>query len=120
MDYIIDAKNRILGRLASEIALILQDKDKPSYNPRLSGKNRVIIKNAHLIKVTGRKEEQKIYYHHTGYIGHLKETRFKEMFEKNPDRVLKLAVRGMLPKNKLLSQRLKRLIIEKENKKDNG
>lgn len=115
MDYIIDAKNRVLGRLASEIALILQDKDKPSYDPRLSGKNRVVVKNIRLIKVTGRKEEQKIYYRHTGYIGHLKEIKFKEMFQKNPDRILRLAVRGMLPKNRLLNQRLKRLIIEKEN-----
>lgn len=114
-DYTIDAKNQKLGRLASKIALILQDKDRPVYDPRLEGENRVIVKNVHLIKVTGRKEDQKIYYRHTGYVGHLKAIKFKEMFVKDPARVLRLAVKGMLPKNKLLNRRLKRLIIEKQN-----
>jgi len=112
-DHIIDAKNQILGRLASKIALLLQDKDNPVYDPRLAGENRITVKNVHLIKVTGRKEKQKIYYHHTGYIGHLKEVKFQDMLQKDPARILKLAVKGMLPKNRLLNKRLKRLIIEK-------
>jgi len=119
-DYIIDAKNQTLGRLSSKIALLLQDKDRPSYNPRLAGENRITVKNAHLIKVTGRKEKQKTYYRHTGYIGHLKAIKFQDMLQKDPARVLRLAVKGMLPKNRLLDKRLKRLIIEKEIKENNG
>jgi len=112
-DYIIDAKNQTLGRLSSNIALILQGKDSPSYNPRLVGENRITVKNANLIKVTGRKENQKTYYRHTGYIGNLKAIKFQDMLQKDPARVLRMAVKGMLPKNRLLDKRLKRLIIEK-------
>lgn len=111
-DYIIDAKNKRLGRLASEIAVILQGKKNPDYEPRLSGSDRVIVKNADKITLSGKKFKQKVYYHHTGYIGHLKEKKFAEVFAKNPAWVLHHAVRLMLPKNRLRVKRLKRLIIE--------
>ncbi len=111
-DHIIDAKNKRLGRLASEIAVILQGKNKADYEPRLSGSQRVIVKNITRISLSGRKTEQKVYYRHAGQLGHLKERKFKEVFAKKPDWVLKNAVRLMLPKNKLAADRLKRLIIE--------
>ncbi|MDP3052588.1 MAG: 50S ribosomal protein L13 [bacterium] len=113
MDYIFDAKNKKLGRLASEIAIILQGKKNPDYEPRLPGTDRVIVKNITAIEVSGKKEEQKIYYHQTaGYLGHLKKKTYREVFAKEPARVLRLAVLRMLPKNKLQIKRMKRLIIE--------
>ncbi len=111
-DYIIDAKNKKLGRLASEIATVLQGKKNPQYQPRLEGEDRVIVKNAHDIVLTGNKANTKVYYRHGGHLGHLKEKKFADTFAKNPAWVLRHAVRGMLPKNKLTSKRLKRLIIE--------
>lgn len=112
MDYTVDAKNQKLGRLASKIASILQGKNSPHYNPRLAGDNRVIVKNVSRIEVSGRKFKQKIYYRHTGYIGHLKKRTYEEMFRKDPSKVLRLAVMRMLPKNKLRAKRIKNLIIE--------
>ncbi len=112
MDYIIDATNKKLGRLASEIAVILQGKKKPDYHPRLAGEDRVIVKNIDKIIFTGKKLEQKVYYRHTGPLGHLKEKKLKDIFSKNPAFVLRHAVRLMLPKNRLLKKRMKRLIIE--------
>jgi large subunit ribosomal protein L13 len=112
-EYIIDAKGKKLGRLASEIAIILQGKNKPSYDPRLEGEDKVIVKNVKDIVLTGNKFKTKVYYRHTGPLGHLKEKKFEEIFKKNPEWVLKHAVRLMLPKNRLTSKRLKRLIIEK-------
>lgn len=111
MDYHIDAKNKILGRLASEIAAILQGKQSPKYEPRIAGNDKVFLKNYKEIRLTGRKNEQKIYYRHTGYVGHLKERTFKQAFAKDPKWVLKEAVRRMLPKNSLNSKRLKRLVF---------
>lgn len=113
MDYIIDAKNKKLGRLASEIALILQGKKNPKYNPRLVGEDRVIVKNVSQIVLTGNKVKDKVYYKHTGPLGHLKVRKFEDVFKKDPAWVLKHAVRLMLPKNRLLKKRLKNLIIEK-------
>ncbi len=113
MDYIIDAKNKKLGRLASEIALILQGKKNPKYNPRLVGEDRVIVKNVSQIVLTGNKVKDKVYYKHTGPLGHLKARKFEDVFKKDPAWVLKHAVRLMLPKNRLLKKRLKNLIIEK-------
>ena len=113
MDYMIDATNQKLGRLASEIAVILQGKKSAGYDPRLSGMSKVVIKNAAKIQVTGRKAEEKIYYHHTGYMGHLKERRYKQVFGKSPEVVLRKAVFNMLPKNRLRQKRLNRLVIEK-------
>ncbi len=112
-EHVIDAKNKRLGRLASEIAVILQGKDKPSYNPRLEGNEVVRVKNVSGLVLTGSKEKTKIYYKHTGPLGHLKENKYADVFNKNPAWVLRHAVRLMLPKNKLAAKRLKRLIIEK-------
>jgi large subunit ribosomal protein L13 len=111
-EYTFDAGKKTLGRIASETALILQGKKNPDYNPRLAGEDRVIIKNVGQLKLTGRKEEQKIFYRHTGYMGHLREAKFKEAFAKNPIRVVRETVRKMLPKNRLLKNRLARLKIE--------
>ncbi len=111
-DYLIDAKNKKLGRLASEIAVILQGKNKADYEPRLAGNDRVIVKNVQKIIVSGSKADKKIYYKHTGPLGHLKENKFKNVFEKKPGWVLCHAVNLMLPKNRLRAKRMKRLIIE--------
>lgn len=114
MDYHIDAKNKILGRVASDIALILQGKKSASYaRNRVSG-DKVYVKNVHGIKVTGNKEKQKIYYHHTGYVGHLKELTFEQKFAKDPKSVLRRAVRKMLPRNFLNQKRLNNLIFVEE------
>ena len=111
MDYVLDAKNKRLGRIASEVATILQGKKSPRYEPRLVGSDRVLLKNVMGITVSGRKAKQKIYYRHTGYVGHLKKRTFEEAFAKNPRRVLLEAVRRMLPKNFLNSRRLKNVIF---------
>lgn len=117
-DHVIDVKNKSLGRVASEIAVLLQGKDTPDYNPRKVGSNRVVIKNIKLLKVTGRKADQKTYYRHTGYMGHLRSKTYKEAFAKNPEWVLRHAVLGMLPKNFLRSRRIKFLVFDEV--KDNG
>lgn len=111
-EFILDAKNRSLGRVASEAALILQGKQSASYEPRKVGDSKVVIKNVKQLKFTGKKLDGKIYYRHTGYIGHLKSKTLKEAFAKSPEWVLKHAVKGMLPKNLLLPKRLKLLTIE--------
>ncbi len=117
MDHHIDAKNKILGRLASEIASLLQGKKHPHYASNRVGSDRVFVKNYREIAVTGKKLTQKTYYHHTGYVGHLKETRLEERFAKNPKTVLRETVRKMLPRNFLNQKRLKHLIfVEKEKK----
>jgi len=112
MDYVINAENQKLGRLASQIAVILQGKQSPNYDPRLAGTDKIIIKNASKLVVTGKKAEQKIYYHHTGYMGHLRERSFKQLFARSPAAVLRRAVFNMLPKNRLRAKRLKRLVIQ--------
>lgn len=111
MDYHIDAKNKILGRLASEIATILQGKKSPAYEPRLVGSDKVFVKNFKEVKLTGKKFKEKVYYRHTGYVGHLKEKTFEQVFVKDPTRVIREAVRRMLPKNFLNAKRLKNLIF---------
>ncbi|MDO8584919.1 MAG: 50S ribosomal protein L13 [bacterium] len=113
MDYIIDAKNQRLGRLATQIAVTLQGKKNVKYEPRLRGEDRVVVKNAGGIVVTGGKEKKKIYYRHTGYMGHLREHLFAEEFAKHPGEVLREAVRRMLPRNFLRDKRLAMLKIEK-------
>ena len=113
MEHVIDATNQRLGRLATKVALILQGKLRPDYHPRLPGNDRVIVKNASKITVSGRKFSQKIYYRHTGYMGHLRERTYREFFEKSPSEVLRHDVARMLPKNKLQQKRLNRLIIER-------
>ena len=117
MDYRIDAKGKPLGRVASEIAGILQGKKSPAYAPRLAGGDRALVRNYDAITLTGNKADEKRYYRHTGYVGHLKERRFKEVFAKDPKRVMREAVRRMLPKNSLSPRRLKNLIfIDRDEK----
>jgi large subunit ribosomal protein L13 len=110
-EYKFNASNQILGRLATQIAVLLQAKNTPQYEQNKSGGVKVTVDNISKIKVTGKKYNQKLYRHHTGYIGHLKTRTYKQVFEKNPSEVLRKAVMGMLPKNKLRSKRIKNLII---------
>ncbi len=117
MDYHIDAKNKILGRVASEIAHILQGKKNPHYAPNRVSSDRVYVKNYGEVAVTGKKLQQKVYYRHTGYVGHLKETRLEERLAKNPKMAIREAVRKMLPKNFLNQKRLKHLIFVEEKQK---
>lgn len=119
MDYIIDAKNKRLGRLASEIAVILQGKKHADYNPRNEGSDRVLIKNISSISISGNKAIDKTYYRHTGYMGHLKEKSYKQVFEKDPKKVLWESVRRMLPKNFLNQRRMQRLVFVEANGKEN-
>jgi len=112
MEYIIDAKNKKIGRLASEIALILQNKKSAFYEPRLAGGNVVKVTNIDKVDITPKKMEQKIYYRHTGYMGHLKKKKLGEVFAESPAKVLRKAVERMLPKNFLRPKRLKLLVIE--------
>lgn len=113
MTHTIDATNQKVGRLATQIALILQGKLSADYDPRLAGSDRVVVKNVSKATVTGGKYTQKTYFRHTGYMGHLKEKTFKQIFESAPEKVLWQAVYNMLPKNRLRQKRLNRLIIEK-------
>jgi len=113
MQHVIDATNQKLGRLASQIALILQGKLNANYERRLAGEDRVVVKNASKIAVTGRKATQKIYYRHTGYMGHLKAAKYADVLAKTPEKILWYAVFNMLPKNDLRQKRLNKLVIEK-------
>ena len=108
----IDAEGKVLGRLATQIATLLRGKQKPDFAPNKDIDDIVIIKNIDKIRVTGKKYTDKIYYRHTGYLGGLKETNYKKIFEKNPSEVLIRAVYGMLPKNKLRDKQIKRLKFE--------
>ena len=99
--YVVDAEGQTLGRLASEVAKVLRGKNKPVYTPHVDTGDYVIIVNADKVAVTGKKMEQKIYYHHSDYVGGMKETTLKEMMAKKPEKVLELAVKGMLPKGPL-------------------
>lgn len=110
--HIIDASGKVLGRLASQISLLLQGKNRPDFAPYKDEGDIVVVKNVDKIKVTGKKVKQKKYIHHTGYLGSLKEVPFKKVFERNPSQVLRKAVWGMLPKNKLRAKRIKRLKFE--------
>mgnify|MGYP001246311697 FL=1 len=98
---VIDADGKVLGRLASEVAQILRGKHKPTYSPHMDTGDHVVIINASKIVVTGRKAQQKIYYRHSQYPGGLKEVPYERMFAKNPERVVRMAVKGMLPHNTL-------------------
>jgi large subunit ribosomal protein L13 len=108
----IDATDRPLGRLAVEIVGLLRGKHKEDFMPNKDAGDFVIIKNFKKIKFTGKKMDQKIYYRHSGYLGGLKETPLSKLFEENPVEVLKKAVWGMLPKNKLRPEQIKRLKVE--------
>jgi large subunit ribosomal protein L13 len=109
--YVVDAEGKVLGRLASEIATRLRGKHKPNYSTFMDVGDFIVVINADKVKLTGNKLENKTYYHHTGYIGHLKETTAKELLEKKPTEVLHKAVKGMLPKNTLGRAQLKKLKI---------
>lgn len=108
---LVDATGMTLGRLASEVAQILRGKNKPTYTPHVDTGDFVIVTNASKIKVSGAKATDKVYYHHTGYVGHLKSETFTEAMEKHPTRVIEHAVAGMLPKNTLGRQMLKKLKV---------
>ena len=99
--YVVDADGCTLGRLASGVASVLRGKNKPQFTPHVDPGDYVIIVNADKIKVTGKKLEQKIYYNHSDYVGGMRETTLKEMLAKKPERVIELAVKGMLPKGPL-------------------
>lgn len=105
----IDAQDKILGRLATEIALLLRGKNKPNFQSNQDKGDFVIVKNVDKIKFSGRKMEQKKYYHHSGYLGGLKATSLKKLFSRSPAEVLRRAVWGMLPNNKLRAEQIKRL-----------
>lgn len=107
--HILDATNKILGRLASEIAILLRGKQKPDFLPYKDMGDFVTVKNVGKIRLTGRKMEQKKYYRHSGYPGGLKEIHLKKLFKKDPGQILKIAIWGMLPKNKLRARQIKRL-----------
>jgi large subunit ribosomal protein L13 len=109
--YIFDATNKVLGRLATKVAIILRGKNKPNFTPNLNQGDFVEINNANAIKITGKKMENKEYLHHTGYPGGLKKIKMKEVFKKDPTKILRKAIFNMLPKNKLRNEMMKRLKI---------
>ena len=109
--FVVDATDRVLGRVATKIADKIRGKDKPSFTPHTDGGDYVIVINAEKIKVTGSKYNNKIYYRHSLYPGGLKSQTFKELIEKNPERVIEEAVKGMLPKNKLGKSIIKKLKV---------
>lgn len=110
--FVIDAKDRVLGRLATEIVAILRGKNRPDYMPNKDSNNYVVIKNADKLVVTGNKMKDKTYFHHTGFLGGDKHIPMKTIFDKNPGEILKKAVSGMLPKNRLRDKQLKRIKFE--------
>ena len=99
--YVVDAEGMVLGRLASQVASILRGKNKPTYTPNVDTGDHVIIINADKVVLTGNKLTDKIYYHHTGYVGHMKETPYGELMAKKPEFAVKKAIVGMLPKGPL-------------------
>jgi len=111
----IDANGKILGRLATEIATLLRGKNKVGFTYHQDLGDKVVVVNAEKVRVTGRKASQKMYYSHSGHPGSLKETNFEKMQKENPEKIIYLAVRNMLPDNKLRALWLKRLEIKKGN-----
>ena len=109
--YVVDAEGCTLGRLASGVASVLRGKNKPQFTPHVDTGDYVIIVNADKVKVTGKKMDQKIYYHHSDYVGGMKETTLKEMMAKKPEKVIELAVKGMLPKGPLGRTMYKKLFV---------
>ena len=117
--YIIDAANKPLGRVASEAAKLLRGKHKPTYTPNIDNGDHVIILNCNDIVLTGHKLDQKIYRHHSGYIGGMQETTAREMLAKSPEKMMMLAIKGMLPKNSLGRQMLKKVRVYAGNEHEN-
>ena len=109
--YVVDATDMTLGRLASEVAKVLRGKNKPIFTPHIDTGDYVIVVNADKVKVTGKKLDQKIYYHHSDYVGGMKEATLREMMAKKPEKVVELAVKGMLPKGPLGRQMYTKLHV---------
>lgn len=109
----IDVAKKRIGRVASQIAILLQGKDKSRFRPHKPGEQKVVVTNTDELFFDGKKLAQKKYYRHTGVIGHLRETSAADLFRRDSREVLKRAVRGMLPKNRLLKERMKNLILHK-------
>ena len=109
--YVVDAQNKVLGRLASQIAMRLRGKHKPEYTPHVDTGDYVVVINASKLRVTGRKAEDKMYYHHTGFPGGIRETNFTKLQAARPERVLQRAVKGMLPKGPLGYAMLRKLKV---------
>ena len=109
--YVVDAEGQTLGRLAAEVAKVLRGKNKPEFTPHIDTGDNVIVINAEKIKVTGKKLDQKVYYHHSDYVGGMKETTLREMMDKKPEKVIELAVKGMLPKGPLGRSMIKKLHV---------
>ena len=109
--YVVDAEGCTLGRLASGVASVLRGKNKPQFTPHVETGDYVIVVNADKIKVTGKKMDQKIYYNHSDYVGGMKETTLKEMMAKKPEKVVELAVKGMLPKGPLGREMYTKLFV---------
>lgn len=118
--YIIDAANKPLGRVATEAAKLLRGKHKPTFTPNLDVGDHVIILNCNQVILTGNKLNQKVYRHHSGYIGGMKETPAKDMLEKNPEKAMMLAVKGMLPHNSLGATQLKKLRVYAGSEHENA
>ncbi len=109
--YVVDADGCTLGRLASEIAKVLRGKNKPSFTPNVDTGDYVIVVNADKVKVSGKKLDQKKYYHHSGFVGGLRETSLREKLATKPEEVLEMAVKGMLPKGPLGREMYKKLFV---------
>ena len=109
--YVVDAEGCTLGRLSSEIAQVLRGKNKPEYTPHVDTGDYVIVVNADKVKVTGKKLQQKVYYNHSDYVGGMRETTLAEMLAKKPEKVVELAVKGMLPKGPLGRAMIKKLHV---------
>ncbi len=113
--HIVDASGKTLGRLATQVASLLKGKHKPIYAPQIDTGDYVVVINATKVKVTGRKPEQKIYYRHSGYPGGLKHPAYKDVFKSHPTRVIELAVKGMLPHNRLGRAMFRKLRVYPED-----
>jgi len=109
--YVVDAKDKVLGRLATQIAMRLRGKHKPIFTPHADTGDFVVVLNADKVALTGKKWGKKIYYHHTGYVGGLKQITAEKLLEKKPEDLLRFAVKGMLPKNSLGRRQLKKLKV---------
>ena len=109
--YLVDAQGLTLGRMASEVAKVLRGKNKPEFTPHVDTGDYVVIVNAEKVKVTGKKLKQKIYYNHSDYVGGMRETTLSDMMQKKPERVVELAVKGMLPKGPLGREMIKKLHV---------
>ena len=109
--YVVDATGYTLGRLSSEVAKVLRGKNKPIFTPHIDCGDYVIVVNADKVKVTGKKLDQKVYYNHSDYVGGMRETTLREMMAKKPEKVVELAVKGMLPKGPLGRSMIKKLFV---------